>query len=290
MELAIEKKRRKRVTPEARLIFWGAVVAILLAGSLAGPFLTPHDPYAVELSQINQPPSAFYWMGTDYLGRCIACRLIHGAARSVFSSVLVVTVTFLVGTLVGMASGYLGGLWDSLLMRLVDSVQAFPSLIFTIAVAAMLGGGLGNCLFAMCGVGWTRYARLARSQVLGLREKNFVYAARMSGMSRPAILLQAIFPNALPPLLVEASMHIGNAILSFAGLSYLGLGTAPPYPEWGNMLSDGQATLQTAPWTVLFPGLAILLVVMIMGLLGDSVNAVLNPKKMEGEVRKYDHA
>ena len=286
----MERQRKNRFTPKIRLIIWGVAVTVLLVASLAGPFLCPHDPYAVELSQINRPPSSSYWMGTDYLGRCIACRLIHGAARSVFSSFLVVAVTFLVGTLVGMVSGYLGGLWDSLLMRLVDSVQAFPSLIFTIAVAAMLGGGLGNCLLAMCGVGWTRYARLARSQVLGLREQNFVYAARMAGLSRPAILFQTIFPNALPPLLVEASSHIGNAILSFAGLSYLGLGTAPPYPEWGNMLNDGQTTLQTAPWTVLFPGLAILLVVMIMGLLGDSVNEVLNPKKKEGDVREYDHA
>lgn len=159
------------------------------------------------------------------------------------------------------------------------TVQSFPSLVFTIAVASMLGADLGNCIIALSAIGWTTYARLAWSQVLSLKEKTFVSAAKVSGMSDGWILLHALLPNSLSPVIVEASMHVGNAILSFAGLSFLGLGTMPPFPEWGTMLNDGKATLQTAPWTVIFPGLAILLVVMIMGMFGDSIHNLFNPQK-----------
>ena len=217
--------------------------------------------------------------GTDYIGRCIACRLVHGASRFIFAAFAVVAVTFVIGTSIGILSGYLGGAFDTIVMRFVDAVQAFPSMVFTISVAAMLGTGMTNCIIAMTAIGWTGYARLARAQVLSLRGRTFVSAARISGMSRTQILLKTILPNSLTPLVVSASMHVGNAILSFSGLSFLGLGTAPPYPEWGNMLNDGKATLQQAPWTVFYPGLAILLVVMIMGMFGDSVNEMLNPKK-----------
>ena len=271
--------KRKSNPAVLRAVFWGAVVLALFIFALLGPHLATHDPYEVNLLNVKAAPNHEYPFGTDYIGRCILCRLLHGAARSIFAAIPVVLITMVIGTAIGILSGYFGGKVDLIVMRVVDTVQAFPSLVFTIAVASMLGAGITNCIIALSAIGWTTYARLARSQVLGLKEKTFVSAAKVSGMSDGWILFHTLLPNSLSPVIVEASMHVGNAILSFAGLSFLGLGTMPPFPEWGNMLNDGKATLQTAPWTVIFPGLAILLVVMIMGMFGDSINNVFNPKK-----------
>ncbi len=262
-----------------RVIIWSIVVALLFIFALIGPNFAPHDPYEVNTLNVKAPPSAEFPFGTDYIGRCILSRLLHGAARSIFAAIPVVIITMIIGTAIGIISGYFGGKVDLIVMRFVDTVQSFPSLVFTIAVASMLGAGLVNCIIALSAIGWTTYARLARSQVLSLKEKTFVAAAKVSGMSDGWILFHVLLPNCLSPVIVEASMHVGNAILSFAGLSFLGLGTMPPFPEWGTMLNDGKATLQTAPWTVFFPGLAILIVVMIMGMFGDSINNLFNPKK-----------
>ena len=275
----MEKECKKGKKKNARFIIWSCIVGLLLVFCIVAPQFASHDPYEMNLLAVNQAPSAEFIMGTDYIGRCILCRLLYGAARSVYAALFVVFITFMIGVAIGSVSGYIGGTADLCIMRFVDSVQAFPSLVFTISIAAMLGGGMGNCMIAMSAVGWTTYARLARSKVLSLKERTFVSAARVSGMSGFQILVKTIIPNSLPLLIVQGSMHIGNAILEFAGLSFLGLGTAPPYPEWGNMLNDAKASLQTAPWTVLFPGLAILCVVMIMSMFGDSLNEVLNPKK-----------
>lgn len=272
-------KRNKKKKRNYRFIIWSIVVALLLIFCIIAPHFATHDPYEMNLLAVNSAPSKEYIFGTDYIGRCILCRLLYGAARSVFAALAVVAITFVVGVSIGSITGYIGGTADILIMRFVDSVQAFPSLVFTISIAAMLGSGMVNCMIAMSCIGWTTYARLARTQVLSLKERTFVNAAKVSGMSNVQILLKTIVPNILPPLVVEGSMHIGNAILEFAGLSFLGLGTAPPYPEWGNMLNEAKASLQTAPWTVMFPGFAILLVVMIMSMFGDSINEQLNPKK-----------
>ena len=261
-----------------RFYFWSAVVALLLLSAVIGPVFLKHDPFLVDLTQVNQPPGREYIMGTDYLGRCIFSRLVRGAARSIYAAVLVVVSTFVIGTFIGVLCGYFSGRLDAVLMRFVDGVQSFPELVFTIAVAGMLGCGMVNCIIAMTAIGWTGYARLARSQVLSVKEKTFVSAARLTGMSPGGILFKTVLPNCLDPLVVYASMHVGSAIIGMAGLSYLGLGTSPPYPEWGTMLNDGRSRLQTAPWAVFFPGLAILSVVMIMGMFGDSVNEMLNPK------------
>ena len=262
-----------------RFFFWLTMVAILLILALIGPHFIHHDPYAMDLTNVRAKPGGEYIFGTDKIGRCLFCRLVTGAARSIYSAILVVFLTLLIGTVVGIVSGYVGGRTDILIMRLVDVVQAFPSTVFTISVVAMLGKGTFHCILAMTAVSWAGYARLARAQVLSLKERTFVSAARISGMSSASILFRTILPNSLTPLVVSASSHVGSAILSFSGLSFLGLGTAPPYPEWGNMLNEGREMLQTAPWNVLFPGCAILIVVMIMGMFGDSVNEMLNPKK-----------
>lgn len=272
--------KRKRIdSPKMRFVFWSIVVLLLLVFAAIGPLFMQHDPLEVNLAQVNMPPSGEYPLGTDYIGRCILCRLIEGAARSIYSAIIVVALTFVVGTFIGTLSGFFGGTLDTLLMRLVDSFQAFPSMIFTIAVAGMLGMGIKNCIIAMAVIGWTGYARLARNQILSVKERTFVSAARISGCSTLQILLRTILPNSLSPLVVFATMHVGSAILSFAGLSFLGLGTPPPFPEWGNMLNEGRQRLQIAPWSAMFPGLAIVLVVVIMGMFGDSINEMLNPKK-----------
>ncbi len=250
----------------------------MLVLAVIAPAFATHDPYAIDLKNVTAAPSSEFIMGTDYEGRCIACRLLYGASRSILSAFIVVAATLVIGTFVGIVCGYVGGLFDTVVMRFVDAVQAFPDVVFAIAVAAMLGGGMENCIIALTAVGWTSYARLARSRVLAVKDRSFVAAARIAGASRLSLLVKTVLPNCLTPLVVSASMHVGSAILSFAGLSFLGLGSAPPFPEWGTMLSDGRATLQQAPWTVFFPGFAILCVVMIMGMFGDSVNEMLNPK------------
>lgn len=275
----MKKQSRQFKTVDLRFYFWGVIVLLLFLFAIIAPKLAPHDPYEINMLQVTAAPSAEYRMGTDYVGRCISCRLLYGAARSIFAAVAVVVVSFVIGTLIGMICGYVGGTLDTLVMRLVDTFQAFPSLIFSISVAAMLGGGIRNCIIAMAITGWTQYARLARTQALRIKGKTYVSVARVSGMSQVEILLRTVLPNSLSPLIVAASMHVGSTILGFSGLSFLGLGSAPPYPEWGTMLNDGRSTFQTAPWTVIFPGLAIVLVVMIMGMFGDSLNAKLNPGK-----------
>lgn len=272
----MQQKRKMLSKPQRRFLFWSIVVLLIFAASLIGPHFLVHDPYEANLMNVNKAPNDTYLFGTDYLGRCLACRLVEGASRSIFAAVAIVFITLVFGTMIGILCGYYGGKIDTVVMRFVDAVQAFPSLVFTIAVVAMMGGGLRNCILAMSAVNWTTYCRLSRAQAISLKGKTFVSAAKISGRSNTQILFKTILPNSLTPLVVNASMHIGNTILGFAGLSFLGLGTLPPFPEWGNMLNDGRLTLQIAPWTIIFPGCAIMLVVMIMGMFGDSVNALLN--------------
>ena len=272
----MRKRKKTSKASHIRFYFWLSVIILLCLASWIAPHFLKHDPFEVNLLQVTKAPGNGYLMGTDYLGRCIFCRLLKGAFRSIFSALAVVSITFVIGTAIGSACGYAGGMFDTVVMRFVDAVQAFPELVFTISVAAMLGSGIWNCIIAMSAIGWTSYARLARSQVLQIKEKTYVSSVKISGAGKGAILFRTILPNSMTPLVVQASMHVGNAILGFSGLSFLGLGTAPPYPEWGTMLNDGKQSFQTAPWTILFPGLAIFLVVMIMGMFGDSVNGLIN--------------
>ena len=275
----IRKKALKKNHTRLRFIIWSCIAAALFIFVIITPVFAPFDPYEIDLKNTLTAPSGAHIMGTDYVGRDIFSRILHGGARSVYTAVAVVAITATIGTIIGTLCGYIGGAFDVIVMRITDAFQAFPSLIFTIAVAAMLGGGMTNAIFAMCAIGWTAYARLARSSVMSVKERTYVKAALITGSSKPGTLFKTVLPNSLGSIIVMASMHIGNEILAFAGLSYLGLGTAKPFPEWGTMLNDGQQSLQTAPWTVIFPGIAIFAVVIIMGMFGDSVNELLNPDK-----------
>lgn len=250
---------------------------IILA--LIAPLLAPHDPLATNFAKVLQPSSPEYPLGTDQLGRCVLSRLLYGARTSLVLTFMMIGIVFGLGVAVGVVAGFLRGLVDTVLMRLCDTLMAFPGLIFAIAVVGMLGPGLFNTVVALSVVWWAKYARMARSLVISLQQKEFVTAAAFSGARKIQIISRTILPNMLPPLIVMAMMDVGGMMLSISGLSFLGLGAQPPDPEWGAMLNEGRRYLQTAPWLLIYPGLAIFSTVIIFNLLGDSLRDVLDPKK-----------
>jgi peptide/nickel transport system permease protein len=258
----------------------GAIVLIsgFAVAALFAPLFAPADPLAQELAARLQPPSAAHWLGTDQLGRDILSRLLYGARISLVIGIVVVVSAGVFGTIVGIVAGYAGGLVDEVLMRFTEVFLAFPPLILAMAIAGALGPSLTNAIIAIAAVTWAVYARLARGQLLSLRRREFVEAARSIGASRGRILLRHLLPNALAPLLVQASFDMGSAIISAAGLSFIGFGAQPPTPEWGVMISEGRNFISTQPWLALFPGLAILLAVGAFNLLGDGLRDALDPR------------
>ena len=246
---------------------------------MIAPILAPHDPLTTNFAHVLQPPSAEYPLGTDQLGRCILSRLLYGARTSLLLTFMMTGIVFVLGVTIGMISGFARGVTDTILMRLTDTLMAFPGLIFAIAVVGMLGPGLFNTVVALSVVWWAKYARLARGLVISLQQKEYVAAAAFGGARWSQILIRTILPNMISPLIVMAMMDVGGMMLSISGLSFLGLGAQPPEPEWGAMLNEGRRYLQTAPWLLIYPGLAIFGTVMIFNLLGDSLRDVLDPKK-----------
>ena len=204
-----------------------------------------------------------------------------GSRASIYSAVALVALTFIAGTVLGVLAGWYGGFLDSLIMRLADVMLAFPQMVLAIAVAGILGGGLGNAMLAMGITGWTLYARLARAQVLALKEEPYVHAARLSGCSAWAIMTKTLLPNILGPLLVTAATQIGVMMIGIAGLSFLGIGVTEPQAEWGSMINTSRAYLQLAPWAVLAPAVATIITVMIFNYLGDCVRDALEAKEAE---------
>lgn len=263
------------------------VFVLSLAGSwiilaLIAPLLAPHDPLATNFAKVLQPSSPEYPLGTDQLGRCVLSRLLYGARTSLLLTFVMIGIVFSLGAVVGVIAGFVRGVVDTVLMRLCDTLMAFPGLIFAIAVVGMLGPGLLNTVAALSVVWWAKYARMARSLVISLQQKEFVTAAAFSGARKIQIIGRTILPNMLPPLIVMAMMDVGGMMLSISGLSFLGLGAQPPDPEWGAMLNEGRRYLQTAPWLLIYPGVAIFSTVIIFNLLGDSLRDVLDPKKNTG--------
>lgn len=256
---------------------------------LVAPAFMPNDPNYVDLKNAKLPPNDQYPWGTDGLGRCVLSRVLDGASTTVFSALIIVGLTLIVGSLIGIVGGYFGGVVDSLLMRISDVFLAFPGFVLALAVAGMLGKGLDNAIFALVAVGWPQYARLARSSVLSLREENYILAAKLNGQTTFSILFRHILPNAIRPVVVMASLSISGAILSLASLSFLGLGPQPPAAEWGSMISEGRGFMQRYPWMVFYPGMAIFLASVLFNLLGDSVRDVLDPydsRHMFSKVKK----
>jgi peptide/nickel transport system permease protein len=255
-----------------------ALIAILAACALLAPLLAPYDPLAQDLAVRLKPPSPEHWLGTDSLGRDIASRILYGARISLIIGVVVVASAGVFGTFVGLIAGYAGGLVDEALMRLTEVFLAFPALILAMAIAGALGPSLTNAIIAIAAVTWAVYARLTRGQILSLRRREFVEAARAMGASRRRIILRHLLPNALAPLMVQASFDMGSSIIAAAGLSFIGFGAQPPTPEWGVMISEGRNFINTQPWLSLFPGLAILLAVGSFNLLGDGLRDAFDPR------------
>lgn len=274
--IRVQKVRKNNI--KTRLIFFLILVAILLLVTIFADKLAPYDPYAQDLNQSRQAPSAAHWIGTDQYGRDVFSRVLVGAQTSIFSTLALVGVISIFGTVVGTLCGYYGGALDSIVMRISDVCLAFPGLVFALAIAALLGGGVSNAVIALAVISWPKYARVARSQTLALKNGPFVSAARLSGSTSMQLILRHILPNILGPILVTAMLDIGTMMMELAGLSFLNLGAQPPTAEWGNMMSGGRSMLQTYPWLVLSPGFAIFLTVVVFNLLGDTVRDYMDPK------------
>jgi peptide/nickel transport system permease protein len=255
-----------------------ALIALFAACALLAPLLAPYDPLVQDLGSRLRPPSSEHWLGTDSLGRDIASRILFGARISLIIGVVVVTSAGVVGTAIGLVAGYAGGLVDEALMRLTEVFLAFPALILAMAIAGALGPSLTNAIIAIAAVTWAVYARLTRGQILSLRRREFVEAARAIGATRTRIILRHLLPNALAPLMIQASFDLGSSIIAAAGLSFIGFGAQPPTPEWGVMISEGRNYISTQPWLSLFPGLAILLAVGSFNLLGDGLRDAFDPR------------
>ena len=234
------KKRVK--TPERirrRAILFLALAGILVVISLIAPLICPNDPYATSAADMNRAPCAQFPFGTDRYGRCVCSRVLMGARTSIFSAVALVGLTFLAGSVLGLLAGWYGGVVDTLIMRLADVMLAFPQMVLAIAVAGILGGGMGNAMLAMGISGWTLYARLARAQVLSLKEEPYVHAARLSGCSGWTIMIKTLLPNMLGPLLVTAATQIGVMMIGIAGLSFLGIGHLAFRPYVFPLVAEG---------------------------------------------------
>ena len=275
----IKHKKLKKDRTTLKLGFFLILVAGLLFVACFGQYIVPYDPYAQDLSNALQPPSGSHLLGTDRYGRDLFSRIIIGAQTTIFSALALVAGITIVGTVIGVICGYVGGWIDSLIMRISDIFLAFPEMVFAIAIAGVLNGGIWSAAIAVGLIAWPRYARVARSQVLAMKNHQYMNAAKLMGTRWYKVILKHIMPNILGPIVVTAALDVGAMIMNLAGLSYLGLGVVPPTPEWGSMMSEGRSMLQTSPWIVLAPGLAIFITVIIFNLLGDTVRDILDPKQ-----------
>ncbi|MCR5009967.1 MAG: ABC transporter permease [Clostridia bacterium] len=238
-----------------------------------------YDPLKTDYDNMLAAPSSRYWFGTDQLGRDIFSRILYGGKTSLLIAFLVTGIVATVGIFIGTAAGFLGGVFDGILMRFCDMLMAFPGSIFTIAMVSFIGTGIPNLILAMSLTSWTGFARISRSLVLSIKNNVYIEQARMGGASDWKILFVYIIPNVLPSLLVNIFQSIGGKLLTISGLSLLGLGSPPPTPEWGFMLSEGKNFMYQAPWMLVFPGLVILINVVIFNLLSDSIQDLMNPKE-----------
>lgn len=268
----------RRFSKERTAIFGLFVIVIFALIAVFAPLLAPFDPLQQDIPNGLAAPSPDHWMGTDKLGRDVFSRMLYGARISLGAGLGVVLMSAVIGTLIGIVAGYVGGWADEGIMRVTDIFFAFPSLILAMAIAGALGPSLQNALIAVAVVTWPVYARLVRGQVLILRNREFVQAARAVGAGHGLILRRHLFPNTLSPLLVQASFDMGVTILAVAGLSFIGFGAQPPTPEWGVMISEGRNYITTHWWLTFFPAMAMLLAVAGFNLVGDGLRDVLDPR------------
>jgi peptide/nickel transport system permease protein len=253
------------------------ILALLIASAVTAPVIAPHDPAQQNLDQDLLTSAQGHPLGTDKLGRDVLSRTLYGGRVSLLVGVTTVAISLSLGLAIGSLSGYMGGWTDQLLMRLVDILLAFPGILLAIAFTAVLGPGLDHVIVALCLIGWTGYARLVRGEILALKEKEFVQAARALGGSPARIVRFHLLPNLLPPLLIQATFGMASAIIAEGSLSFLGLGVEPPTASWGAMLNDGRQFLLVAPHLTTYPGLAIVMTVLGLNLVGDALQDRLQP-------------
>lgn len=256
----------------------GVILGVILIVAAIGPLIAPHSPTAVHISIRNQGPSAQHWFGTDDLGRDTLSRVLYGDRISVEVGVIAVGIACILGIPLGAFAGFYRGACDEIIMRFMDLMFAFPPILLAIAILAFLGAGTANAMIAIGIVYTPIFARITRASVLAVREQTFVEAARASGVTNARIIWRHVLPNVLAPLIVQATLSFAFAILAEAALSFLGLGTPPPTPSWGRMLSSARSYLSIDPWMAVFPGLAIMLAVMGCNFLGDGLRDALDPR------------
>lgn len=264
-------------------VLLGLTALLLLTAAFAG-LLCPYDPYEQDIMHTLLPPGSAHLMGTDLYGRDLFSRVLVGGRTSIFSALILVAVILVTGTVLGLVCGFYGGKTDAVIMWISDLFLSFPGLVFALAIAALLGGGTVNAVISLAVISWPKYARLARSQTLALKNQTFIQAAIVVGDTDLQLMCRHILPNILGSLMVTAMLDIGAMMMELAGLSFLGLGAQPPVAEWGSMMADGRSMLQIYPWLVLGPGLAMLLTVTLFNLLGDAVRDYLDPFQSDGQM------
>lgn len=272
-------KIKNFVVKNKSFCFFAFLALLIILAAVFAPVLTGGvSPSEAVLEDALQPPSSEHIFGTDKLGRDIYTRVIYGARTSLVSAFAVVIIIFAFGTVLGVLSGYFGGWVDAVIMRIADLMVSFPGMVFAMAIAGVMGASIRNAVIAVSLVSWTKYARLARSLVLKIRNRDYVAAAVVTGSKMPYILKKYMIPNVIPTLVITAATDIGGMMLELAGLSFLGFGAKAPTPEWGLMLNEGRQFIQNASWMMIFPGAAIFIVVVVFNLLGDALRDVLDPK------------
>ena len=269
----------RKVNIKLRFNFFLAFVLVLVGTAAFAPALVPFDPYEQNLQEALQAPGCSHLLGTDRYGRDMLSRVIMGGRTTIFSTLALVGVSVIIGMVIGILCGYYGGKLDSIVMRISDVCLAFPGMVFAIAAASVLGGGIISAVSALAFISWPKYARLARGEVLSIKNRTFMEAARLGGCSTWKLITGHILPNISGTILVTATLDIGTMMMELAGLSFLGLGAMPPAAEWGSMMSDGRSMLQTSPWVILAPGTAIFITVACFNLLGDTIRDLLDPKR-----------
>lgn len=272
-KIYLERFKRNRLAMSGMIL-----IALLAVMALTARWISPIDPFHQTLTARLMPPSAAHWLGTDDLGRDVLARLLLGSRISLSVGFVAVGIALLLGTTLGLAAGFFGGWFDTFVMRFVDIMLSIPTLFLILAVLAFLGPNIYNVMAIIGLTAWPGLARLVRGECLSMREREFVQAARLAGISTPRLLFVHILPNVIAPVIVSATLGVGGAILTESALSFLGLGVQPPTPSWGNVLSVGRDYLHIAWWLSLFPALAILITVLAFNLLGEGLRDVLDPR------------
>lgn len=279
INMDVDSTLMSRIKANKQFSIYTALVILVILIAIFAPWLAPQDPLVGEMKNALQTPSAEHLLGTDKMGRDTLSRIICGTQTSLFMTICLVVLVAVVGTFVGTIAGYFGGKVEMVLMRFTDMMLSFPGIVLAIAIAGIMGGSVINTILALCVVSWAKYARLVRSLVLKIRNQDFITAAQLCGTSTRMIIWQHILPNTLPMVVITAAMDIGTMMMEIAGLSFLGFGAQPPTPEWGLMLNEGRQYIQTAPWLMVYPGMAIFVVVAIFNLWGDSLRDILDPRQ-----------